>query len=197
MTAASAVRPCPQSFQTRLTFAFMGVVALTLVARGAGRHQPPRRLLPPARGAGPAVPRRHDGPDPRRAHARVGARRPGRRPRARGRHAGPPPQGARRSSTAGSCDLTASRIAQADTVVTVGLVGPDTRRLRDRDAGPRPVVRGPAPGRRRPGPGAATRRSRPRTTEYKATDDTPQWGILVTLSNPYTSRASTSPTSRR
>ena len=48
----------------------MRVVALTLAARRAGRHQPPRRLLPPARGAEPHGARRRDGRAPRPADAR-------------------------------------------------------------------------------------------------------------------------------
>jgi signal transduction histidine kinase len=179
----------PQSFQTRLTFAFMGVVALTLIL------------------VAPVVINRLD--DYFRQLEEQGLRSradttaqilgalmqvsvPGNQavvveladgtlilhPEARAILDGP------------FLDLTASRIAQADTVVTVGLVGPDTdgfaRVMPDPDLLFEAQLRGGGdPGQVRD-PAIA-----PQDTEYKSTNDTPQWGILVTLSNPYTSRAAT------
>ena len=86
-------------------------------------------------------------------------------------------------------DLTASRIAQADTVVSVGLVGPDTDGVAVVMPDPDLVFEAELQGGGDPGqvrdPAIA-----PQEVEYKA-NDTPRWGLLVTLSNPYTSRAAT------
>jgi len=85
-------------------------------------------------------------------------------------------------------DLTASRIAQADTVVAVGLVGPDTDGAQvvmpDESLTFRAQLQGGEAAQVRD-PAIA-----PQAVEYKP-NDTPRWGLRVTLSNPYTSRAST------
>jgi signal transduction histidine kinase len=178
----------PQSFQTRLTFAFMGVVALTLLL------------------VAPVVINRLDDyfrqleEQGLRSRADATAQILGRfmiasvdgqvvvreladgtlalNPRARAVLDGP------------LLDLTASQIAQADTVVTVGLVGPDTDGFATVMPDPDLTFEAQLQGGGDPGqvrdPAIA-----PQETEYKATDDTPRWGLLVTLSNPYTSRAAT------
>src|SRR3954468_198947 len=78
----------PQSFQTRLTFAFTGIVALTLVlvapgggGRRAGGGVAARRLLPAAGGAAAPDPRRGDRAAPRALHRQRGPDGKARRPR--------------------------------------------------------------------------------------------------------------------
>jgi signal transduction histidine kinase len=185
---ARQLRPSvPQSFQTRLTFAFMGVVALTLVL------------------VAPVVINRLDDYfrqlEEQGLHSRAEAtaqilvafmiasvpdNQPVREladgtvildPRARAVLDGQ------------VLDLTASRIAQADTVVAVGLVGPDTDGVQVVMPDPDLVFQADLQGRGDAGqvrdPAIA-----PQDVEYKV-NSSPRWGLLVTLSNPYTSRAAT------
>jgi signal transduction histidine kinase len=178
----------PQSFQTRLTFAFMGVVALTLLLVApivinrlddyfrqleeqslTARANATARILATFMAA--AIPdnqvvivERSDGSVILN-------------PRVRQLLEGP------------ALDLTAQAVAQADTAVTVGLVGPDTDGV--------PVVR-PEPDlvftanlQAEPEPGQAPDPAiAPQSVDFIPGRD-PGWGLIVTLSNPYTSRAST------
>ena len=116
----------PQSFQTRLTFAFMGVVALTLILVAPVvinrlddyfRQLEEQGLRSRADATAQIL---------GRFMIDLGPGQPGRRPRARGRDARCSTRTRRRLLDGPVLDLTASQIAQADTVVTVGLVGPDT-----------------------------------------------------------------------
>jgi signal transduction histidine kinase len=85
--------------------------------------------------------------------------------------------------------LTAQAVAQADTAVTVGLIGPDTDGV--------PVVKPEADLvftaelQVEPEPGQAQDPAiAPQSVDFIAAQS-PPWGLIVTLSNPYTSRAST------
>jgi signal transduction histidine kinase len=86
--------------------------------------------------------------------------------------------------------LTANVIAQADTTVALGLVGPDTDGVpmvlpESGLAYSAPLTIEARPGQARD-PAIA-----PQLGEYLQQDANPGWGLVVTLSNPYTSRAST------
>ncbi|HET7828314.1 MAG TPA: HAMP domain-containing sensor histidine kinase [Candidatus Limnocylindrales bacterium] len=177
----------PQSFQTRLTFAFMGVVALTLALVApivinrlddyfrqleeqslTSRANATARILTTFMIA--AVP-----PNQlvvrERADGTVMLH-----PRARALLEGE------------VFDVTARAVAQADTTVTVGLAGPDT----DGELVVQPesdlvftttLETEPEPGQAKD-PAIA-----PQSVDFIA--NRASWGLIVTLSNPYTSRAST------
>ena len=86
-------------------------------------------------------------------------------------------------------DLTAQAVAQADTAVAVGLVGPDTDGVKI--VQPEADLVFTADPQVNPEPGQAKDPAiAPQSVEYPA-NDTPEWGLVVTLANPYTSRAST------
>ncbi|HEU0243757.1 MAG TPA: HAMP domain-containing sensor histidine kinase [Candidatus Limnocylindrales bacterium] len=188
---ARQLRPSvPQSFQTRLTFAFMGVVALTLVLVAPvviNRLDDYFRQLEEQ-----GLRSRADAtaqilaafmiasvPDNQSVVRELADGTIVLNPRAR----------AVLEGDFQVLDLTASRIAQADTSVAVGLVGPDTDGVPVVMPDPDLVFTAQLQGRGDPGqvrdPAIA-----PQDVEYKV-NGTPAWGLLVTLSNPYTSRAAT------
>ena len=86
-------------------------------------------------------------------------------------------------------DLTAQAVAQADTAVAVGLVGPDTDGVEI--VQPEADLVFTADPQVNPEPGQAQDPAiAPQSVDFPV-DDAPEWGLVVTLSNPYTSRAST------
>ena len=178
----------PQSFQTRLTFAFMGVVALTLMLVApvvinrlddyfrqleeqslTARATATAKILATFMVA--AVPEDqvviHELPDGTLML----------NPTARQLLEGP------------VFDLAAQAVAQADTAVTVGLVGPDTDGVAVVQSDPDLLFT--ASLQAEPEPGQAIDPAIAPQSEDFIPDDTPAWGLIVTLSNPYTSRAST------
>ena len=178
----------PQSFQTRLTFAFMGVVALTLVLvapmvinrlddyfRQLEEQGLTARANTTAQILGAlmlvSVPDNQavvgelaDGTlilHPRRAQILEGP----------------------------FLDLTASRIAQADTVVTVGLVGPDTDGFATVDPEPDLSFEAELQGRAADPGQAQDPAIAPQTPSTRRPTTRPSGASSSTLSNPYTSRA--------
>jgi signal transduction histidine kinase len=183
------IRPSvPQSFQTRLTLAFMGVVALTLALVApivinrlddyfrqleeqslTARANATARILSTFMLA--------NVPDDQVVIRELSDGTVILNPNARNLLEGP------------VFDLTAQAVAQADTAVSVGLVGPDTDGM--------PIVHPEASLvftadlQTEPEPGQAQDPAiAPQSVDF-ITSDTPAWGLIVTLSNPYTSRAST------
>jgi signal transduction histidine kinase len=180
--------PVPQSFQTRLTFAFMGVVALTLALVAPiviNRLDDYFRQLEEQ-----GLRSRADATAQILAAFMLSSVPDGQvvvRERADGTLLLHP--NARAVLDGQVLDLTARRIAQADTAVAVGLIGPDTDGVEVVIPDPSLVFTAKLTGGGPPGqqsdPAIA-----PQDVEYK-TSDTPRWGLIVTLSNPYTSRAAT------
>jgi signal transduction histidine kinase len=84
----------------------------------------------------------------------------------------------------------ANTIAQADTVISFGLVGPDTDGQAMVMAEDDFVFTGNLTAPAQPGQ-ARDPAIAPQTDDWIQLDADPAWGVLVTLSNPYTSRAST------
>jgi signal transduction histidine kinase len=86
--------------------------------------------------------------------------------------------------------VTANAIAQADTVISFGLVGPDTDGqamvMPEDDLVLTADLTVPAQRGQARDPAIA-----PQQDDWIQLDANPAWGLLVTLSNPYTSRAST------
>ena len=183
------IRPSvPQSFQTRLTLAFMGVVALTLALVApivinrlddyfrqleeqslTARATATARLLTTFMLASV--------PDD---HVVIRELQDGTvilHPAAREILEGP------------VFSLTAQAVAQADTAVAVGLVGPDTDG--ELIVHPDPSLVFTADPQVEPEPGQAKDPAIAPQSVETVPDDTPEWGIVVTLANPYTSRAST------
>jgi signal transduction histidine kinase len=183
------IRPSvPQSFQTRLTLAFMGVVALTLALVApivinriddyfrqleeqslTARANATARLLTTFMLAnvpdGQVVIRELDDG--------TVILNPAAREILEGR----------------VFDLTAQAVAQADTAVAVGLVGPDTDGVEI--VQPEADLVFTADPQVNPEPGQAQDPAiAPQSVDFPV-DDAPEWGLVVTLSNPYTSRAST------
>ena len=183
------IRPSvPQSFQTRLTLAFMGVVALTLALVAPivinriddyFRQLEEQSLTARANATAgiltqlmlAAVPDDHvvirEFPDGTvMLHP-----------------------AAREILEGDLFQLTAQAVAQADTEVAVGLVGPDTDGVAI--VQPEPDLVFTADLQTEPEPGQAQDPAiAPQSVDFIA-PDTPPWGLVVTLSNPYTSRAST------
>ena len=183
------IRPSvPQSFQTRLTLAFMGVVALTLALVAPivinriddyFRQLEEQSLTARANATGglltqlmlAAVPDDHvvirEFPDGTvMLHP-----------------------AAREVLEGELFQLTAQAVAQADTEVAVGLVGPDTDGLAI--VQPEPDLVFTADLQTEPEPGQAQDPAiAPQSRDFIA-PERPPWGLVVTLSNPYTSRAST------
>jgi signal transduction histidine kinase len=183
------IRPSvPQSFQTRLTLAFMGVVALTLALVApivinriddyfrqleeqslTARANATAGLLTQLMLA--AVPDDHvvirEFPDGTvMLHP-----------------------AAREVLEGELFQLTAQAVAQADTEVAVGLVGPDTDGVEIVE--PEPDLVFTADLQTEPEPGQAQDPAiAPQSRNFIA-PQIPPWGLIVTLSNPYTSRAST------
>jgi len=86
-------------------------------------------------------------------------------------------------------EFTAQAVGQADTAVTVGLAGPDTDGVDV--VKPEQTLVFTADLEAQPEPGQAVDAAiAPQTIEYSPPED-PALGLIVTLSNPYTSRAST------
>ena len=178
----------PQSFQTRLTFAFMGVVALTLAL------------------VAPIVINRLDDYFRQleeqsltaRANATAGilaqlmlAAVPDNQAVVHER-----PDGsvilnpyAKDLLEGDLFQLTAQAVAQADTAVAIGLAGPDTDGVPI--VHPEPDLVFTADLQTVPEPGQAQDPAIAPQSVNAIRSGTPPWGLVVTLSNPYTSRAST------
>ncbi|HEY3335765.1 MAG TPA: HAMP domain-containing sensor histidine kinase [Candidatus Limnocylindrales bacterium] len=186
---ARPLRPAvPQSFQTRLTFAFMGVVALTLVLVAPVvinrlddyfRQLEEQTLKSRANATAQILVAfmLSSVPDDQDVLRELPDGTIQLNPRARQLLQGD------------VLELTARTTAQADTVVSVGLVGPDTDGAEIVKPDPDLVFTARLQG----GGDAGQLRDpaiAPQDVEYKA-NGSPRWGLLVTLSNPYTSRAAT------
>src|SRR4051794_40617644 len=181
--------PVPQSFQTRLTFAFMGIVALTLALVAPiviNRLDDYFRQLEEQ-----GLRSRADATAQILAAVMLAAVPNDQvvvRERADGTLLLHP--AAKAILDGRVLDLTPRRIAQADTVVAVGPVGPDTDGVQEVMPDPGLVFTAKLTGGGQPGQQADPAIA-PQDAEYMTGGRSPRWGLIVTLSNPYTSRAAT------
>ena len=183
------IRPSvPQSFQTRLTLSFMGVVALTLALVAPivinrlddyFRQLEEQSLTARANATARILTTFMLGtvPDDEVVLRELPDGSVILNPRARQLLEGP------------VFDLTAQAVAQADTAVAVGLAGPDTDGVAI--VHPQPDLLFTADLQVEPEPGQAQDPAIAPQSVDNIASDTPAWGLIVTLSNPYTSRAST------
>ena len=183
------IRPSvPQSFQTRLTLSFMGVVALTLALVAPivinrlddyFRQLEEQSLTARANATARILTTFMLGtvPDDEVVLRELPDGSVILNPRARQLLEGP------------VFDLTAQAVAQADTAVAVGLAGPDTDGVAI--VHPQPDLVFTADLQVEPEPGQAQDPAIAPQSVDNIASDTPAWGLIVTLSNPYTSRAST------
>ena len=188
-------RPVPQSFQTRLTLAFTGVVALTLVLVAPVvvwrlddyfRQQEEQRLQTRADATAAAA---------RRARSPTRSRddRPVVRVDSTSGTLTLNPTRRRRCSTDGGLPRAHREpVAQADVEVEFGPARRrHGRRLRPSTPNPAPLVRRPAPTSRPSRARPRIRRSAPRSRRPGGRPTRADWGLEVRLSNPYTCRATT------
>jgi signal transduction histidine kinase len=180
--------PVPQSFQTRLTFAFMAVVALTLVLVAPVivvrlddyfRNVEEQRLNARA-GASTAILQRFivDAVGDKAVVRDVGGTLKLN------------PQVERLLVGDGYLQLVADKVAEADVTVVFGTASTDTTGALD--PYPDPDLTFTATTAVTPDPGQARDPAIPAAdAEIGRTNPVQDWGMVVTLSNPYTSRAST------
>ena len=179
----------PRSFQTRLTFAFIGVVALTLALVAPivvnriddyFRQQEEQSLQVRAKATAAVIDQFIETTLP---GDRIVAESNG--------QAVLNPDVADILVTHDLLRIAANNVAQADVTLEFGLAKPDTDGTmmtdpdRDLSFSTRLDIEP------EPGPGPGPRRSRAATSEFTMDQGDPPWGMVVTLSNPYTSRAST------
>jgi signal transduction histidine kinase len=185
-----AIRPSvPQSFQTRLTFAFMGVVALTLLLVAPivinrlddyFRQQEEQSLAARASASALTLARFIDAAVP--ADKAVVRELPD------GSVALNPI--VRDLIDRGMLSFTADVVAQADVELEFGLVVPDTDGVPIVDPDPDLAFSAPLSSEAERGQARDPAIS-PAQDDLRQTNPVQAWGMVVTLSNPYTSRAST------